>query len=148
MAKMIISSFTGEYHFLSNFHPSPILFRGETYPTAEHLFQALKTRDGTIRKQIRLATVPGIAKMMGKSIHLRGDWEEVKYKLMYMVVKLKFQQNPELKEALLATKNGSLLEGNTWHDNYWGSCFCKVCLGVKEKNQLGKILMSIRRILS
>jgi predicted NAD-dependent protein-ADP-ribosyltransferase YbiA (DUF1768 family) len=39
---------------------------------------------------------------------------------------------------LLETKDATLIEGNTWGDQYWG-----VCAGVGE-NHLGKLLMQIR----
>jgi predicted NAD-dependent protein-ADP-ribosyltransferase YbiA (DUF1768 family) len=57
---------------------------------------------------------------------------------MTEIVGEKFNQNPELKEKLLATKDIELVEGNHWHDTYWG-----VCNGVGE-NHLGKILMAYR----
>ena len=53
----------------------------------------------------------------------------------------KFTQNEELKEKLLATENEELVEGNTWHDTYWGVC------NRRGKNKLGKILMRIREEL-
>jgi predicted NAD-dependent protein-ADP-ribosyltransferase YbiA (DUF1768 family) len=33
-----ITSFSGEYAFLSNFFPHPITIDGQTYPTNEHSF--------------------------------------------------------------------------------------------------------------
>ncbi len=41
---MKINSFTGEHGFLSNFHPSLMEWEGISYPTAEHAFQAAKSR--------------------------------------------------------------------------------------------------------
>ena len=56
----------------------------------------------------------------------------------------KFTQNPSLKEQLLDTGDVELIEGNTWHDNYWGNCTCSKCSGIIGRNQLGKTLMNIR----
>ena len=38
-----ISSFTGEYAFLSNFYPAPVTYMGQTYANSEAAFQAQKT---------------------------------------------------------------------------------------------------------
>ncbi len=142
-----IIGFEGGYRFLSNFFPSFILHRRDIYPTAEHLFQALKARNLVSRKMIRLASSPGEAKRIGNRIALREDWEDIKRKLMYTVVRLKFQQNKGLKKALLETGNASLVEGNSWHDNYWGDCICRGCKEHKGQNHLGKILMRVREYL-
>jgi hypothetical protein len=39
-----------------------------------------------------------------------------------------------------------LIEGNWWHDNFYGSCTCNKCVN-KGENNLGKILMKIREEL-
>ena len=45
---------------------------------------------------------------------------------------------PELRDALLATGDAELVEGNTWGDVYWGVC------GGRGRNQLGRTLMRVR----
>jgi len=142
-----IHSFNDSYRFLNNFYSSPILYQEKIYPTAEHLYQALKTKDQDIRNRIRLTISPGRAKRKGQSIPLRKDWERVKDKLMYMVIRLKFLQNPKLAQRLLRTGSRPLIEGNHWHDNYWGNCICPQCQSIFGKNQLGKTLMKVRRML-
>jgi hypothetical protein len=144
----MINEFKSQYHFLSNFSPSPIKYKGKTYPTAEHLFQALKTKNKKKRANIRRATSPNLAKRMGRSVSLRDDWEQVKDNLMYMVIRLKFSQNPTQEKALLRTKNQKLVEGNWWHDNYWGDCCCPHCNNIEGYNQLGKTLMKVRTLLN
>lgn len=37
-----------------------------------------------------------------------------------------------------------IVEGNYWHDNYWGNCTCDKCKNIEGQNKLGKILMKIR----
>ena len=51
---------------------------------------------------------------------------------------------PELREKLLATKDAELIEGNWWHDNFWGNCLCSKCKDIQGKNMLGKLLMKER----
>ena len=51
-----ISSFRGEYYFLSNYYSkltNKILLDGELYPTVEHSYQAAKTDNPDERRKIR-----------------------------------------------------------------------------------------------
>lgn len=137
----IIDKFYGKYEFLSNFYYSPIIYKHIKYPTVEHAFQALKSQDISERHRIALAKTPGIAKRMGRKVQLRPDWEDVKVKIMKLLVKLKFTTYEDLKKKLLATSNVEIIEGNTWKDTFWG-----VCEG-RGLNMLGKILMEVREEL-
>lgn len=132
----VVNRFDGEYAFLSNFAHRPIVIKGKTWVTIEHIFQAAKTLDEDMREQIRLAPTPGKAKQMGRTVHLRSDWEQVKQEVMLKSVRLKFRQYPGLKEHLLSTKDAVLIEGNTWHDNTWGDCHCPKCQEIEERNLL------------
>ncbi len=60
---------------MSNFYLSPIRYKDKTYPTAEHLFQALKTKSKKHRAAIRKAPTPREAKRMGRRITLRDNWD-------------------------------------------------------------------------
>ena len=138
----MIDKFEGEYAFLSNFYPSPIevWIDEEVHlmaPTAEHVFQYLKTPSEEEGIDILMAQTPGQAKRLGRKCFLRKDWEEVKDHAMLSVLRAKFA-NPELKEKLIATGDAELVEGNHWNDTYWG-----VCNGI-GKNMLGKLLMQVR----
>jgi predicted NAD-dependent protein-ADP-ribosyltransferase YbiA (DUF1768 family) len=64
---------------------------------------------------------------------------------MLELVRLKFEF-PQLQEQLLATGDATLVEGNYWHDNYWGSCHCdrKEACKYHGQNQLGKLIMEVR----
>ena len=140
----MINNFDGEFAFLSNFAVSPIIYENKTWPTVEHIFQAMKTLDNTEREIIRLSATPGKAKRLGKKVTLRPEWESVKKSVMLTCVKLKFSQNSELKEKLLSTNDSLLIEGNNWHDNTWGNCSCEKCEHIAGQNLLGKILMQVR----
>jgi N-glycosidase YbiA len=133
----MINSFSGPHRFLSNFYPSPIIYGSIIYPTVEHAYQAAKSSDMSIRKQISLLNSPGKAKRAGQNVTLRLDWEEVKVEIMEDLIRIKFQ-NDDLYNKLLATIGEELIEGNNWGDTFWG-----VCDSVGENN-LGKILMKIR----
>lgn len=140
-----IDNFDGEFAFLSNFYPSPIV-DGIEFPTVEHYFQAHKTIRYNDFKKIAAAGSPGLAKRLGRSIDLRADWEEVKLPTMKNALRLKFA-DPTLRAKLIATGDAELIEGNLWHDNTWGDCRCARCLDIPGQNQLGKLLMEVRSLV-
>lgn len=136
-----IDSFWGEYRFLSNFYPSP--FRddnGRLWPTVEHYYQAHKTVDENDFYLISIASTPGKAKRLGSACAKRSDWDEVKTHIMFGALRWKFEQNPDLQQALIDTGDCELIEGNTWGDVFWGY---DTKLG-RGQNVLGRQLMIIR----
>lgn len=152
-----IIKFDGRYDFLSNFYNCSVQYDDICYPHTESAFQAQKTLDIHVREEFaRAMLTPGQAKRAGKGksfkslsgevlkVELRSDWEKVKNSIMYEVVRAKFEQNQDLREKLLATGDAQLIEGNYWHDNYWGQCSCQRCINTIGFNQLGKTLMRVR----
>ncbi len=137
----IINSFKFEHRFLSNFYPIPIDIDGLTFLTVENAYQASKTLDIEERKFF-LNLSPGKAKRFGNNIQLRPDWELVKIEIMRQLLIKKFS-NTGMKRMLQKTYNSYLIEGNYWHDQFWGKCYCYDCKG-KGYNILGLLLMSIR----
>lgn len=142
----VIDKFANRYDFLSNFYSAPVEYEGLVYRNNEAAFQSAKTVDMEERKRF-VAYAPSVAKLEGRNLFLRSDWEEVKDGVMYDVVKDKFTRNPDLKKRLLNTGEAVLIEGNWWHDNYWGNCTCLKCLDIPGKNQLGITLMKVREEL-
>jgi hypothetical protein len=134
-------SFSGEYSFLSNFHPSPVLMDGQQYPTVEHAFQAAKTNSVAERQVIQMISTPGQAKRQGRKVTLRGEWEVIKLGVMLQLLRRKFDPDSVLAYELLATGDKELIETNTSNDTYWGVC------GGKGENHLGKLLMQVRNEL-
>lgn len=139
LGKTHINEFRGEYAFLSNFYSAPVVYDGLKYQNNEAAFQAAKTF-GTQRERFTNIS-PSYAKKIGRHVPLRSDWEDVKFDVMYDIVKAKFTQNEDLKRKLLDTEGYYLEEGNNWGDKIWG-----VVNGVGE-NHLGKILMRVRNEL-
>jgi len=133
-----ITSFAGEYDFLSNFYPAQVTFEQDVYPTVEHAYQAAKTNDPLERIAIRQASTPGQAKRLGKTVTMIQNWDNIKAHVMEDLLRQKFS-DPFLMRKLIETRKRELIEGNTWGDTYWG-----VCKGVGE-NMLGKLLMQIRK---
>lgn len=116
-----ITSFRGEYEFLSNFYPSVVVLDGMKYPTVEHAYQASKTESDEQRYLIGRAETPAKAKRLGRKAHLRPDWDDnFKTATMRDLLHQKFK-DPDLRQKLLDTYPKALMEGNTWGDKYWGA---------------------------
>lgn len=151
----IIDRFTEDNKIYTNFYKCTVEYEGLTYPSSENAFQASKIYiPGDMDKTNKLRVLAGFTKVEPNeskriggrhgSIELRPDWESVKDNIMYNIVKLKFNQHKELMTKLIATGDAQLVEGNYWHDNYWGRCSCERCIVRVKLNKLGKILMRIR----
>lgn len=137
MTNQPIAAFTGEYRWLSNFWPAPVMLDGVVYPTVEHAYVAAKTTDPAVRHQVLLCIGPTSVKRFGRTIRLRDDWDMTRLTVMADLVWQKFQE-PDLRRRLINTTGRELIEGNTWNDTFWG-----VCNGV-GMNHLGRIIMNIR----
>lgn len=148
----VISSFTGDYSFLSNFYEFPVKysvsdFRPVVMPTNEHAFQAAKykamDRDYPLAQvdyfeSVANVSTPGEAKQLGRKVKIAtGLWNDIKIEVMREVCWNKFRHD-DMKHLLLSTGPAMLVEGNDWNDHYWGRC------GGKGYNMLGVILMEIR----
>lgn len=136
-----ITSFRGEYVFLSNFYPAAVEYDGKPYPTVEHAYQAAKTTDRDLRYQIGRAKSAMAANQIGRNVaFLRPGWNEMKLTVMEHLLRQKFASNP-LRMKLVGTGSATLIEGNDWGDYYWGQV-----KGVGDNN-LGILLMKIREEL-
>lgn len=137
----VIAVFDGERRFLSNFYERDVEYDGYTHRSSECAFQSMKLEDREQRKAF--CRMPAHkAKAEGRAIKDRGllrpDWDHLKTGFMAEIVHAKFVQNPDLVDKLLATGDAELIEGNWWHDTFWG-----ICNGEGE-NWLGRILMAER----
>ena len=140
----IINSFTGHFRFLSNFSPHSFVdIHGNEWKTSEHYYQAAKTSNKKQREIIWTCDTPGRARHLGQSVDMVNNWKGKRISVMYRALKMKFDQNKDIQKKLKSTFNYKLIEGNHWHDNYWGNCFCDKCK-ITGENNLGNLLMIIR----
>lgn len=140
-------------NWFSNMLPfeCPVVYQGLTYKTPEHLYQALKLpkEDLAGRAEIAAMDSPYVAKRRSRTKdlrrlgRLRKDWEQVQLSVMEFVLQRKFAEGTGWLERLVATGSEELVERNTWHDRFWGQCFCDRCQGA-GRNELGKLLMKLR----
>ncbi len=136
MTTLPIYRFDGEFAFLSNFYP---LAGGLTL---EHYYQAAKTFDLQERAAILSAPTPGKAKRLGQRVRLRPNWDAMRVNVMRDLLRKKFA-DLALRDLLRATGDRHLVEGNTWHDKFWGVCYCSRC-DARGENWLGRLLMQVR----
>ena len=137
--KKSVKLFRGKYGFLSNMYDATFEWDGRTYLNSEAAFQSAKSLDPEVRDSFsRMGGKE--AKSAGRNVLLRKDWEGVKDALMEEIVRAKFAQNPELLRQLVETGDMELIEGNRWHDTYWGVD----TFSGEGENHLGIILMKVR----
>ena len=128
---------TGVTSMLSNFHPTPFEIDFSTQDflnlddvikfncgeQAMHYMKAIFFNDKAIASQIMKTSDPKKQKALGREVHNfnRVDWEEVREKVMHLVVHNKINQTPELKtyvdDAIAAGKE--FVEASPC-DDIWG----------------------------
>lgn len=133
----VIDSFKKDYRFLSNFHVDEIHII-----SVEHKYQAAKATNIKDYQKIMRCPLPRDAKRESKTIAMRPDWNDIRLTIMEQCLIEKFSL-AHLAIRLLETEDAHLIEGNTWHDCFWGVCQCDRC-GNQGKNHLGRLLMKTR----
>jgi len=124
-----IMAFKDRWRFLSNFYKAGALSvvlvdsGGHdiemTASTVEHLYQAAKCALGSERIWVLSATSAPDARVRGRQVQMRPDWDLCKIPTMRELIRIKFL-DPGLAQALLHTGDRELIEGNTWGDRFWG----------------------------
>jgi ribA/ribD-fused uncharacterized protein len=134
---------------LGNMSPHRITYLGKRWKTAEALFQALRFEDEEIREELRSLASPMAVKMRTKRYRERMTIEprsQQDLDNMRLVLRLKADQNPEVKRILLATKDNEIIEDctnrNRGSAKFWGAAL--VDGQWQGENWLGKLLMELR----
>ena len=124
----------------SNFAPFGIDLDDARWPTVEHFYQAQKFADPQLRKKIRQAAKPIIAKNLAdhNKAAIRPEWDAVKDEVMYRAVRRKFELHAPLRDLLFATGDEDIAESAP-NDYYWG-----IGREGTGQNRLGRILERIR----
>jgi N-glycosidase YbiA len=146
------------FGFLSHFWPAEIRLDGQTWPTAEHYYQAQKHDSHAYRQAIRSAETPARAKRLSASPDASGkagrqswfrannkepraDWNAAKLDVMRKADWAKFSQNSDLAALLLGTGDAKLIEDSP-SDPFWG-----IGPGGDGENWAGRVLMDVRERL-
>jgi ribA/ribD-fused uncharacterized protein len=127
----------------SNFYRYPIQIKGESWPTTEHYFQAMKFESEADQEEIRKAKTPMEAASKGRDRKrkLKSNWKSIRVDVMREALLAKFSQSDELLSLLISTRDTQLIE-HTENDFYWGDGG-----DGKGENMLGQLLMEVREKL-
>jgi len=150
----------GEPHnWLGTMSLHPIMWQGTYYPTAEHLFQCLRLPVGCLHeaKVILAYRNPKKARKYAKAQRYKFVVEPMSdfdVDNMRLVLTLKTEQYPELREKLVATGDDLLVKDCTHRlsrtNLFWGAALIAQGTDNEEwvgKNMLGKTWMKVRESL-
>lgn len=138
------------YGWLGNMSPHTINHKNQEWRTAEALFQALRFPENqTIQEAIRCEKSPMAAKMVAKrerkemTIEPGSDQDLAN---MRLVLRLKVDQHPSLKKALLETEDSEIIEDCTnRRASIWGAQ--RISDKWEGQNLLGVLWMELRNEL-
>jgi predicted NAD-dependent protein-ADP-ribosyltransferase YbiA (DUF1768 family) len=150
---MAVISFTGvdqPYGWMGNMAPFRIQYNGQKWLTCEALFQSMRYDDLNIKEIIRSEKSPLSAKMKAKKLKdlmVVEPCSPVDLDNMRLCIRLKFEQNPVIKEKLKKTFPHEIVEDVTKRNSgarhdFWGARN-KGGIWVGQ-NQMGKMLMELR----
>ncbi|WP_051336286.1 NADAR family protein [Aquimarina latercula] len=115
-------------------------------PSAEALYQACRyPLFPAAQQEIIEQNSPMTAKMISRKYlkYTRQDWEEVKYSIMYWVLKVKLSQNfDKFSQILRNTENKAIVELSS-KDKDWAAVEVEKNQLI-GKNALGRLLMQLR----
>jgi ribA/ribD-fused uncharacterized protein len=147
-----------KFGFMSNFYPCKFTVGTNTFNCSEQYFMKMKQEvfdnsNHALGEKIMNETNPIKIKKLGREVSNYNEqvWNQQRYKHMYNGNYLKYSQNPELKNQLLATGSKILVEASPY-DKIWGIGWTKVSalanINSWGQNLLGKVLMELRAKLS
>ncbi len=144
--KKIIGFYEREFYVFSNFSSFQVKWKGRTWQTSEHAYQASRFmgKNEMIVDEIYAAKSADAAYRLAIK-HLGDDFEkydEVDTKNMESILRAKLKQNPYVMHKLMQTGKRKIVEDST-KDSFWGWG-----LNRNGRNQLGKIWMKLRAELT
>ena len=131
----------GSWNCLSNFSSYSVEWKGETWMTSEHAYQAEKFDDVDIKQKIKKALSAYDSKMIAIEYKekMKPRWnEDLRLGIMEEIIRAKLAQHPHIKKKLLQTGDKEIIE-NSKDDYFWG-------WGADQTgfNHHGKIWMKLR----
>ena len=126
-----ILKFRQEFGYLSNFHvlKNKIHYLGYDYISVEAGYMAQKCDDIAWKQYCSTISPHGNAQSEMKKAAYKVDlvkgFRDKQLKIMLDLLRLKFKNNPELANKLVATYPRMIMEGNVWNDRYWGASIPK-----------------------
>lgn len=138
----------------SQWHHSPFVIEGVTYNCAEQYMMAEKARlfgDAQAEARIMASPDPSDQKRFGRQVQGFSEekWNAVARDIVKRASQAKYEQNPDLRDVLLATEGTTLVEASP-HDRIWGIGLRKEDPRAQERsrwlgtNWLGEVLTEVR----
>jgi len=128
------------FYIFSNFSSFQLEWKGELWPTSEHVYHSEKFDDKDLKERIRntRSAHDSLKLAQENKDKYRKNWDEVKLKIMKEILHAKVAQHHYVKKKLLDSGNRELIE-DSWRDSYWGWGPNK-----DGENHLGKLWMEVR----
>ena len=151
---VVVHKVAEEWGVFSNFATTPIVIDGVCFKSSEHLFQMMKFQDATVVLNImngvtnngkRCYQIKKTVKSYEKA-YRRADWGSMIVDAMKFCLVKKYEQSPEFREKLEASKGRFIVEDQTampkkrpdaWGVKLEGDDFV-------GPNLLGRLLMELR----
>lgn len=138
----------------SQWYPRDFVVDGQTFGCAEQFMmhgKAVLFGDAEVAEKILTAAHPREHKALGRKVKSFDDkvWKASRERIVLAGNRVKFTQNPELKELLLATKGTELVEASPY-DKIWGIGLAASDPRAQDptlwkgQNLLGRILTQLR----
>ena len=152
-SRILFYSHHGKFDFMSNFYSSNFTENNITYNCSEQYFMKKKQElfdplNIELANKILSCTNPHDIKKYGRQVknYINDIWNEKRYEIMKQALRLKFNQNEDLKNKLKQTGNKKLYEASPY-DNIWGTGFNSEITLQKilenKENELGQNLLGL-----
>jgi N-glycosidase YbiA len=119
-------------------YPCSVTVAGIVYPNVEAAFQAAKTEDEALKKEIAAAPSARRARQIGRSLSLVADWDNKRSQVMLFLLRQKFMADWPFN-ALVLVGSGTDPIVADMNNDYWG---CGA--DGSGQNMLGKLLEQLR----
>lgn len=146
--------FDSPHSKLSNMFRCSVVIQNQCFSSTEQAYQwakATKHNENKTAELIKKEADVYFVKKAGGRVKANEAWDRMKLQLMEELVMAKFSQNSELREYLINTKD--LLLHESTRDTFWGCGSAMYAPDARNnktmgKDQMGKILMKVRKSLS
>lgn len=140
-----IKDFTGDFAFLGLDHACEVWLAGVLHKSARHA--VLAAQFPSAAGGVALAPSPVEARNATAG-HAEGiDWAACRLRIMERIQRDKFRRSEELRRLLKETGSREIAWRNSEGESFWGLVPGPQGQGLEGQNQLGKILMDIRKAI-
>ena len=105
-------AFQSKHSYLSSPYPCTIKDGDKSYNCSEQMFhyvRAIETDEGGVAREILKESNPYEIMKLGRKVNVSEEWKKKEVPTMAVVIKKKFDQNPQLKDKLCNVK-GNIYE--------------------------------------